>query len=45
MKKNVLFAMALLACGCSQPARPVSEAPRFIHAAYSVESLLSEAEL
>lgn len=44
MKPLLAFALCCLA-GCSRPTDATSETPGFIHAAYSVESLLSEAEM
>lgn len=44
MKPLLAFALFCLA-GCSRPTDATSETPGFIHATYSVESLLSEAEM
>ena len=46
MKKFALLVVSLFAAGSALYARkPAPVIPDFIHAAYSVESLLSEAEL
>ena len=43
--KRLLLLAAICASGCAPEAEPASGLPDFLHATYSVESLLSEAEL